>query len=68
MVKMIHDRKTGRLRRVNPRRSMIARRASRRRRGRHLSMAVRRKMAMTHRREARTHRTKYGRRFVIQRH
>jgi hypothetical protein len=58
------DKKTGRKRRVDPKRSRAAKSAARKRKGKHLSVATKRKIALGEKKTARTGRTKTGRRVL----
>jgi hypothetical protein len=61
---MVHDKKTGRLRKVDPLKSRIAKRAAASRRGKRVSSAVRAKMSKSAKRVAKTGKTKFGRRAI----
>jgi hypothetical protein len=68
MVKYKIDRKTGKRKLVNAKRSRIATKAARRRKGKHLKTAVKRKISMSLKKTERTHRTKFGRRVLKRKH
>ena len=58
------DKKTGRLVRKDRKKMMIAKRAARKRRGRHMKPAARLKLRMSLRKARRSGRTKAGRRII----
>jgi len=62
------SRKTGKVHTLNRKRSMIARKAARKRKGKHLSAAVRRKIKMGEARVRKTGRTKTGLKSRLKRH
>ena len=59
------NRKTGRIYRINPTKSRIAKRASMKRRGRHLRPAIKMKIKRAVIRARKSHRTKFGRRSLF---
>lgn len=61
MAKRVYDKKTGRKRRVDPKRSRIAKKAAKKRRGKRLSTATRRKISKGVRMARKRNRTKSGR-------
>lgn len=61
---MIRDQKTGRLRRVDPKRSRAAKKAARKRRGKKLSISTKRAISKGVKKAIRTKRTASGRRTV----
>jgi hypothetical protein len=61
---MVIDRKTGRKRRADPKRSRAAAKGARKRKGKHLTAATKRKIALGEKKTARTGRTKTGRRVL----
>lgn len=60
-----YDRKTGRKRRIDPKRSRIAKMAARKRRGKKMKAATKRKISLANKKARRIKRTKYGRKVII---
>lgn len=60
-----YDKKTGRKRRIDPKRSRIAKLAARKRRGKKMKASTKRKIALANKKARRSKRTKSGRRVII---
>jgi hypothetical protein len=63
----VYDKKTGRKRRIDIKRSRAAKKGARKRRGKHLKAATKLKISKSNRRARKTRRTKAGRKLVMRR-